>query len=153
MATCAPRKSPRLSIRRYPWQNRHTVKSLLVSTPRSRRSRSIRKRKLAGSLNRSLKYTDSTGMATNERGWLQSLVDGVNSDDSLKHRSLAGPGGKWLEITPADSKMDALLGPVDEARMTVSLTTRVYQLYVLYPIPRPVEQYIGKLLWWHLVCQ
>ena len=76
-----------------------------------------------GLLKRSLKYTDSPGMATNERGWLQLLLDGVNSGDSLKHRSLAGLGGKWLEVTPADSKMDAILGPVDKARMTVSLAT------------------------------
>ena len=40
---------------------------------------------------------------------------------TLKHLSLAGPGGKLLEVTPADSKMDI---PIDEeARMTVSLAT------------------------------
>ena len=59
---------------------------------------------------------------------MQSLLDGVNSDDSLEHHFLAGPAGKWLQVTPADSKMDALLGPVDKARMTVLFTTRVYQL-------------------------
>ena len=54
---------------------------------------------------------------------------------TLKHRSLAGSGGKWLEVIPADSKMDALLGPIDEARMTVSLATRVYQLYFVSNTP------------------
>ena len=82
-------------------------------------------------------------MATNESEWSQSLLEAINSE-SLKHRCLIGPGGKWIDITPTDIKMDVLLGPVDEARMTVSLATRVYQLYVLYPIPRPVEQYVGK---------
>ena len=106
--------SPRLSIRRYPWQSRHIVNSLLASTPRSRRSRLIRKCKLVGSSRRSLTYADSSsGMATNESEWSQSLLEAINSDESLNHRCLIGPGGKWIEITPADSKMDVLLGPVD----------------------------------------
>ena len=82
-------------------------------------------------------------METNESRWFQSLLEGITCDETLKHRCL-GPGGKWLEVTPADSRMDALLGPIDEARLTVSLTTRVYQLYVLYPILRLMKQYVGK---------
>ena len=58
---------------------------------------------------------------------------------------LSEPSGtsKWLEITRPSCSLQPPLGPVDVVRVLVSLTTRVYQLQVLYPIPHVVERFKG----------
>ena len=81
----------------------------------------------------------------NER-WIQAFL---SSTQQAKVRILSEPSGtsKWLEITRPACSLQPPLGPVD-VRVLVSLTTRVYQLQVLYPIPRVgvVERFKGNCM-------
>ena len=84
----------------------------------------------------------------NER-WIQALHSSALQAESAKMRILSEPTGtlKWLEITRPTCSLQPPLGPVDVVRVLVSATTRVYQLQVLYPIPRVVERFKGNCMY------
>ncbi len=83
----------------------------------------------------------------NER-WIQALRTSALRAESAKVRLLSEPSGtlKWLEITRPSCSLQPPLGPIDVVRVLVSVTTRVYQLQVLYPIPRVVERFKGNCM-------
>ena len=52
---------------------------------------------------------------------------------------------RWLEITQHQYLIEPTLGHMDAARLLVSANTRVYQLQVLYPVPRvEIQRYEGN---------
>ena len=81
--------------------------------------------------------------------WIQALHSSALQAESAKVRILSEPSGtlKWLEITRPTCSLQPPLGPVDVVRVLVSVTTRVYQLQVLYPIPRVVERFKGNCMY------
>ena len=81
----------------------------------------------------------------NSAPWMRALVSAVKKYPSVKLRVLSEASGtsRWLEITRDQCLVEPTLGPMDIARLLVSANTRVYQLQVLYPVPRVVERYKG----------
>lgn len=145
---------------RYKYRRIYTVKSLLASTPRSKASR-LRKKlspKVKYLARRALDLSSLDNPESvedgNSTGWYQAVINSVRHDQSVKHRSLVGAGGiRWLELSRTNCRMDELLGPVDEVRITISFATQVYQLYVQYPIPRPVQQFKGTIMYSISTCR
>ena len=77
--------------------------------------------------------------------WLCALVSSVMTCASVKLCVLSEATGtsKWLEIIRVQCLIEPTLGPVDCVRLLVSSNTHLYQLQVLYPVPRVVERYKG----------
>ena len=178
-----PRRSLRATLRSY---NRFSIKSILSSTPRSRKRRAALARRgpkkcltYAGVTDRSKMDSserfpehDTSEYCAGDRGlvstaasssgaisgdqreeqnaderWIQALRSSALQTQSVRVRVLSESSGtsKWLEITRPTCSFQPPLGPIDVVRVLVSVATRLYQLQVLYPIPRVVERFKGNL--------
>ena len=81
----------------------------------------------------------------NDAPWMRALVSAISKYPSVKLHVLseASETSRWLEITRDQCLVKPTLGPMDISRLLVSANTRVYQLQVLYPVPRVVKRYRG----------
>lgn len=118
--------------------NPHSVSSILVSTPRSSKSKRNRKLKLQAQS----QETSASGGA--EDCVLSQFLNVLDSISDVKYRILSPKGleNGTLEVTPATSNVSAL-GPVDVVRLLVSETSGLYQVQVMFPIPRNVDRLKG----------